>query len=580
MDFEKVIIRIAGLDISQAIRPLVQSFFGNITFEYFYVSEDELRYEDEKPGPGECVVSCLFGKDEAFCRVKAESVNAGGNGDSVYRKEESGCETGDNETGKPELTAETENSVRTEEAGDWGDAVTGKTETENSVQTEEAVGWGDAGQYVLENMLKEMPSDISEYRYAAGRLVYDLLHRLTGRYLPWGVMVGIRPTKHVYEALETGKSEAWIRNRFENELLVSHDRTGLSLDIAKKELSILNRFDYRNGFSIYIGIPFCPTTCLYCSFTSYPASRFGHLMDAYLDALEKELVYASELCGKNIGASGKTGIIYGKKLNTIYVGGGTPTALDEKNLERLMRMIHKYLPVDDTLEFSVEAGRPDSLNEEKLRILKEYGVTRISINPQTLNQKTLDIIGRKHSVEQVYRAFDMARKAGHENINMDLILGLTGENVGDVSLTLEGVRKIMPESLTVHTLAIKRAARLKLENDKYKAMAAEDVAGQSDLAIRFARECGYEPYYLYRQKNMAENLENIGWSLPGYEGLYNILIMEEKQTILALGAGATTKLVFPENENGVRIERIENVKSLTDYISRTDEMVGRKRLWN
>ncbi len=490
VDFEKVIIRIAGLDISQAIRPLVQSFFGNITFEYFYVSEDEFRYENETPKPGECAVSCLFGTDEAVCRVKA-------------------C----------------------------------RVETEN----------GENG----------MPSDISEYRYAAGRLVYGLLNKLTGRTLPWGVMVGIRPTKHVYEALETGKSEEWIRNRFENELLVSGDRTELSLDIAKKELSILNRFDYKKGFSIYIGIPFCPTTCLYCSFTSYPASRFGHLMDAYLDALEKELIYAGEFNGR--------------KLNTIYVGGGTPTSLDEKNLERLLVMIHKYLPVDDTLEFSVEAGRPDSLNAEKLRILKEYGVTRISINPQTLNQKTLDIIGRRHSVEQVYRAFDMARAAGHKNINMDLILGLTGENVDDVSATLAGVKGIMPESLTVHTLAIKRAARLKLENDRYKALAAENVAGQSELAIGFAKECGYEPYYLYRQKNMAENLENIGWSFPGYEGLYNILIMEEKQTILALGAGATTKIVFPETENGVRIERIENVKSLTDYIGRTDEMIERKR---
>ena len=353
MDFEKVIIRIAGLDISQAIRPLVQSFFGNITFEYSYVSEDEFRYENENPMFGECVVSCLFGADEAFCRVKACGTDAknGGNGLSE--------EAGDSETGENEKAGNIKNK--------------------------------ETGSAVFEESQKDMPSDISEYRYAAGRLVYGLLHKLTGRTLPWGVMVGIRPTKHVYEAIETGKSEDRIRNRFENELLVSGDRTELSLDIAKKELSILNRFDYRKGFSIYIGIPFCPTTCLYCSFTSYPASRFGHLMDAYLDALEKELRDAGEFNGG--------------KLNTIYVGGGTPAALDEKKLERLLVMRHKYLPVDDTLEFSVEAGRPDSLNAEKLRILKEYGVTRISINPQTLNQKTLDIIGRRHSVEQVYHNF-------------------------------------------------------------------------------------------------------------------------------------------------------------------------------
>lgn len=498
VEVKKVKIRIAGIDISQAIRPLVQSFFGNIEYDYALVDTDEIRYGSNAAEEGEAGVFCEFAEDFASCKV--------------------------------------------------------------------VVGGGR----ILEKKLSPLPSDISEYRYAAGRLVYELLHELTGRTLPWGVMIGIRPTKHVYEALEAGKSETEIRERFEKELLVSPERTDISLEIARRELGILSTFDYRKGYSLYIGIPFCPTTCLYCSFTSYPVERFGHLMDDYLESLECEMAYAS-------------GAFPDRKLNTIYVGGGTPTALNEKNLERLLKAIHRYFPVKDTLEFSVEAGRPDSVNPEKLRLLKDYGVTRISINPQSLNQKTLDLIGRKHSVGQVYDAFTMARDAGHDNINLDLICGLQKETAEDVARTLEGVRELSPESLTVHTLAIKRAARLKLENDKYRDMAATDVESQVALTMRFAKEEGYAPYYLYRQKNMAENLENIGYSKPGHEGLYNILIMEEKQTILALGAGATTKYVFPERvssdglDREVRIERIENVKSLTDYIGRVDEMTERKR---
>ena len=532
MNIERVKINISGIDISQAIRPLVQSFFGNIEYEYEYVGTDEIKYADRTVDRGVLDISCCFEEKNAECKIccKVEDI--------TQKHFEKLLKSGD-----------------------------------DGIKTERVKR--ESGDEMLFDCIRDINvSDISEYRYAAGRMVYDLLHAITGKTLPWGVMIGIRPTKHAYEAYEDGKSENEIKKRFVNELYVSPERADISMEIAKRELEILNRFDYRDGYSLYIGIPFCPTTCLYCSFTSYPVEKFGYLQEAYLGSLEKEMAYASKAFSGENGSKKK-------QLNSIYIGGGTPTALDERGLVRLLEAVHKYFPVESTLEFCVEAGRPDSLNPEKLRILKQYGVTRISINPQSMNQKTLDLIGRRHTVAQVYEAFRMAREAGHDNINLDMILGLQQETPDDVMNTLSAVKELKPESLTVHTLAIKRAARLKLENEKYKALAASDVSRAADLTRVFAKENGYVPYYLYRQKNMAENLENIGYSKPGREGLYNILIMEEKQTILALGAGATTKYVFPETihpdgSRETRIERIENVKSLKDYIERVDEMVERK----
>ncbi|MDD6101624.1 MAG: coproporphyrinogen dehydrogenase HemZ [Clostridiales bacterium] len=406
----------------------------------------------------------------------------------------------------------------------------------------------------------DVPEDIREYRYKAGRGIYDILHKMTGKELPWGILVGIRPTKHVYESITRGESPERIKRRFTEEFYVSEEKTDISVDIACREKRILDSFDYRNGYSIYIGIPFCPTTCLYCSFTSYPLSRFGSYMNDYIEALIKEIKYAGTA-------------ISGKKLHTIYIGGGTPTALDEYNLERLLQAVCTYLPADNALEFCVEAGRPDTITKEKLILLKKYGVDRISINPQTLVEKTLEVIGRRHTVQSVFDSFFLARECGHDNINMDLIIGLTGEGTEEVKKTLEGVELLKPESLTVHTLALKRAARLKIENDKYRGREGKNIHESLRLTGSFAASQGLNPYYLYRQKNMAENLENVGYAKEGRECLYNILIMEEKQTILALGAGATTKYVYDEE----RLDRIENVKSLTDYIGRIDEMIDRKR---
>ena len=318
--------------------------------------------------------------------------------------------------------------------------------------------------------------------------------------------------------------------------------------------------DYERGYSLYVGIPFCPTTCLYCSFTSYPIEKWRGRTGLYLEALFKELEYTARK-------------MEGRPLDTVYFGGGTPTSLPAEDLEALLSRLEQLFDLSRVLEFTVEAGRPDSITRDKLKVLGDHGITRISINPQTMNQKTLDLIGRHHTVEMVKERFYMARELGFDNINMDLIMGLPEENMDDVRRTLEEVRALGPDSLTVHSLAIKRAARLNMFREEYGGLKIQNTPEMIELSAACAREMGMEPYYLYRQKNMAGNFENVGYSLPGKACIYNILIMEEMQTIAACGAGTTTKVVFP-SEN--RRERCENVKEVEQYISRLDEMIQRK----
>ncbi|NLL00806.1 MAG: coproporphyrinogen dehydrogenase HemZ [Clostridiales bacterium] len=405
--------------------------------------------------------------------------------------------------------------------------------------------------------VKERPA----YKNAMKRLLYKMLSNLTEKELPWGILTGIRPTKLVYEMLEDGIDEEGIYRWMGQEYLCSEDRINTSILIARREMQLLKELDYRSGYSIYIGIPFCPSTCLYCSFPSFSIERYADLVDSYLDALEKEISYGAS-CLPN------------RKLSTVYLGGGTPTSLSAKQLDRLLGLIRESFDFTHVREFCVEAGRPDSITKEKLDLLKKWGVDRISINPQTMQQRTLDLIGRGHTISQIDQAFQMARDSGHENINMDIIIGLPGETPDDVIDTLDKIKLLNPDSLTVHTLAIKRAARLNTEIESYKGLRAEDVPKMLQITKDFMRDNNYLPYYLYRQKNMADNLENIGYAKHGKEGLYNILIMEEKQTILAFGAGAMSKFVF---HNRKHIERVDNVKSPKDYISRIDEMIRRKK---
>lgn len=414
---------------------------------------------------------------------------------------------------------------------------------------------------IKESQTVSVKDDKSKYKNTFKRELYQILSHTTKKELPWGILTGIRPTKLVYEMLEKGLEEDTIRQHMAKEYLCRDDKLRMSYRIAKRELELLQDIDYQNGYSLYIGIPFCPSTCLYCSFTSYSIERFQNYVEDYLNALEKEIVYGAGCFPK-------------KKLTTVYFGGGTPTTLTAGQLDRLLDTVKKHFDFTHVREFCVEAGRPDSITREKLEVLKKHGVDRISINPQSMQQKTLDLIGRKHTVEEIVEAFQLARETGHENINMDLIIGLPGENLEDVEKTLASIQELDPDSITVHTLALKRAARLNIEKENYKDLRASDVTDMMEATMRYAKENNYLPYYLYRQKNMADNLENIGYARYGKEGLYNILIMEEQQTILALGAGAMSKFVF-HKEN--RIERVDNVKSVTDYISRIDEMINRKK---
>ena len=403
-------------------------------------------------------------------------------------------------------------------------------------------------------------SDRKETKNQLKQHLYQMLAEYSKSELPWGTLTGIRPTKIPMKLLEEGKSRAEIEQYMKDAYFASDEKIELSIDIAERELKLLQKIDYENGYSLYIGIPFCPTTCLYCSFTSYPLSAWRNQVDAYLDALEKEICFTAVK-------------FYHKRLNSIYIGGGTPTTLEPYQLDRLIRMIKCHFDLSHCVEFTVEAGRPDSITREKLEVLRKWGISRISINPQTMKDETLKLIGRHHTVSQTIESYKMARELGFDNINMDLILGLPNETLEDVKNTMEQVKALNPDNLTVHSLALKRAARLNMFKEDYQDYEMVNTQEHMDLVSSYCKELGLKPYYLYRQKSMAGNLENVGYAKSGKAGVYNILIMEEKQTIIALGAGATTKFVF---EQGTRMERVENVKDVKNYLERVDEMIGRK----
>lgn len=401
-------------------------------------------------------------------------------------------------------------------------------------------------------------------RFEAKNLIKQTLYRLLSaernKDLPWGTLTGIRPTKIAMTKLMDGYDERQVYEYMKDTYFTSDEKIELSLDVAKRELKLLEAIDYENGYSLYVGIPFCPTTCLYCSFTSFPIGLWKGKTHLYLEALFRELDYVADR-------------MKGKALDTVYFGGGTPTSLSAEDLEKILRKLETTFPIHEAKEFTVEAGRPDSITKEKLLVLRAHGITRISINPQTMKQETLDLIGRLHTVEHVKEQFYLARELGFDNINMDLIVGLPGEDIEDVKNTMEQIKELAPDSVTVHSLAIKRAARLNIHKDQYSDYKMINTQEMIDMTAHYAKEMGLNPYYLYRQKNMAGNYENVGYAATGKECIYNILIMEEKQTIMACGAGTTTKVLYPA-EN--RLERAENVKDVEQYISRIDEMLLRK----
>ena len=386
------------------------------------------------------------------------------------------------------------------------------------------------------------------------RELYKILSKATGKELPWGTLTGIRPTKLAMKGLD-----------FKKEFLTSDEKISLCFETAEREKHILDKIDYENGWSLYIGIPFCPTTCLYCSFTSYPIAVWKKKVDDYVAALCREI---KEVCKMQKN----------KKLQTIYIGGGTPTSLGAAELKLILDTVRESADLSHLLELTCEAGRPDSITGEKLEVLKESGVTRISINPQTMNDDTLKLIGRFHTVDMVKEKFQLARELGFDNINMDIIVGLPCETLDNVKHTLYEIEKLGPDEVTVHTLAIKHSARLNHAETPYEHTDFGTICDMLDLSRQVCSRMNLHPYYLYRQKQMAGNMENVGYAREGKEGIYNILIMEEKQTIVGCGAGSSTKI--PIGDKGVT--RVENVKDPGVYIDRIEDMIARKRdeLWH
>lgn len=419
--------------------------------------------------------------------------------------------------------------------------------------------------HFMERDLTNIQEDI-ERRKVSKRWVkfslFSALKQFTQREIPYGILTGIRPTKIVHEYLEEGKKEAEILELLEEEYFIAKDKAQLLLEVSKRELSIL-KDNHQKLISIYIGIPFCRTRCVYCSFTANLLSQYKNKIDVYLEALKKEISFLGEFVKE-----------HGYEVDCIYIGGGTPTSLSAQQMEELLQCIAQYFDTKALREYTVEAGRPDTITKEKLEVIHKYSVNRISINPQSMVERTLKKVGRSHNAEDIIVCFEEARELGFNNINMDLILGLPGEDLEDVKYTVQQVLKLQPENITVHTLAIKSASLLKQDLDQYEVTQAQMVQDMVEYSREALQEQGYVPYYMYRQKNIMGNLENIGYAKSGYEGIYNVQIMEEKQSIFALGAGATSKVV---DLSCNRIERVFNVKNVDEYVNRVDEMIERKR---
>ena len=375
--------------------------------------------------------------------------------------------------------------------------------------------------------------------------------------LPWGVLSGIRPAKYVRELKEEGKTEEEIIKILKEIFGVDDRKISLALKVSENEEKILKNVK-KNSVSIYIGIPFCPSRCLYCSFVSTDVKVSGRYIDEFTELLLKEIEYTGEIL-KELSLS----------VQNIYIGGGTPTTLSAQHLEKIFKKIKENIDVGSISEFTVEAGRPDTVTEEKLLIIKEAGAGRISINPQTLNDKTLEIIGRRHNTKDFYDAFELARRVGFKCINTDLIAGLPGESFDMFKNSIDKIIGSDPENITIHSMCVKRAAALNFQ----KIPLAD--ANLADRMLSYAQEeiikSGKEPYYMYRQKNISGNLENVGYAEKGFFSQYNINIMEEVQTIIGLGGGGVSKIV-----KGERIERIPNFKEPYEYIRRFDEILSKK----
>lgn len=409
-----------------------------------------------------------------------------------------------------------------------------------------------------ETAVKKLTDDDNEL--VSAQLLYKLLCDFTGLTQPWGILTGVRPVKLLRRLAEESNEEQAVK-KFEKDFFVSNEKIALSRETEHNERKILE-LSKPESFSLYVGIPFCPSRCSYCSFVMASIERAEKLIEPYTKLLCEEIKRTAEIANK-----------LGLRLETVYFGGGTPTTLSAEQLDTVLRTVNKSFDMSTCREFTVEAGRPDTIDIAKLFALKENKVDRISINPQTVNDEVLKTIGRKHTAQQFFDAFDLARKCGFDNINTDLIAGLPTDTPESFKNSLDSIVRLNAECITVHTLCMKRASRLTTEGVTLDLQQARDAREMLAYTQNILGQNEYIPYYMYRQSRMVGNLENVGWSKKGFESLYNVYVMDETHTILACGSGGVTKL---KRNNPDYLERIFNFKYPYEYIDRFDELIQRK----
>ncbi|HZK33250.1 MAG TPA: coproporphyrinogen dehydrogenase HemZ [Tissierellaceae bacterium] len=430
--------------------------------------------------------------------------------------------------------------------------------------------YGETKLYMEGNVLKSYSEDINKIdiytndrekiiKFGLRKALYSTLNDISKVKTSWGILTGIRPIKIVHDLINKEVEDSKIIKTLRDEYKLSLDKSQLILNIGKSQRKHIYPIK-GDKYSLYISIPFCPTRCLYCSFPSLSISKYKDHVEKYISKLIYEI--------KEINKMMKD-----KEINTVYIGGGTPTAIPQDKLERIIQVIYENFGASNIKEFTVEAGRPDTINIEYLKMLKKNKINRISINPQTMNDKTLKIIGRNHNVDQVLKASYLAREIGFKTINMDLIIGLPGEGLKEIKNTLKQIKRLDPENLTIHTLAIKTKSRLKTTLDKYPLENQDALINILKETEKYASEMDLYPYYLYRQKKILGNLENIGYSKRNEECIYNIVMMEEKETIIGAGMGAVSKIYFLKED---KIKRVPNFKSLNEYFTRIDENINNK----
>lgn len=416
-------------------------------------------------------------------------------------------------------------------------------------------------------LLTESP-DPAAWRKRGKQAVLHVLHQLleavTGEHQPWGILTGMRPLKLVHTMKENGQDVATIRQQLKSQYLVSEERTNLLLEIASNQERVVpDLYELDHEVSLYVGIPFCPTHCAYCTFPAYSMVEKATYVDAFLQAMEVEFIHLGRLLRE-----------YQVPVTSVYIGGGTPTSLRAVELQQLMEMLYAHVPNPESWrEFTVEAGRPDTITPDRVRVMRDYGVNRISVNPQTFKARTLKEIGRGHTPDIVDHRFHFVRDAGFNNINMDMILGLPGEDLSDVRYTMERIERLDPDSVTVHTMSFKRSAVVNQQRDRFEIPHTEIVRQMMAETTLWARSLQYHPYYVYRQKDILGNLENVGLARTGKESIYNVCIMEERQTIVGIGGGAVTKLIGPR---GKHLGRVANPREPKAYVETIHQVVEKK----